>query len=121
MTTRHVPSVVAVALVASCIAACGRINAELDAGYAYGRDHDLGACYEESLRRLNACTDLACQALAPGFARGCAAKALPSEAFCSQVPDSVMDASDWIQAQCASHPQPKACYKVIQQPASKCL
>lgn len=98
---------------------CG--SAELDAGYAYGETHDLASCRTESLRRLEACESLSCQMRAPGFARGCARTSEFSKAACIDVPGSTLAASSWIKEKCTHSVNPKACYKVLQQPIARCL
>jgi len=101
--------------------ACGSIKEELEAGQKFGATNDLEACLSESLSRLNACDSVSCEALSPGFARGCAKSARYSERLCSRVPKSILQAASWIEDQCESHTNPKACYKVYQQPVTRCL
>ncbi len=100
---------------------CGAIQDELEAGRKFGSGNDLDDCLYESLTRLGACESTSCEALSPGFARGCASTARHSDALCSRVPDSITKAASWMKARCEWNKNPKACYKIYQQPVARCF
>ncbi len=103
------------------VAGCGDVQARLEAGYAYGESHDLLECRVESLRRLEACKSTKCEVLSTGFARGCAKTSRFNPSACVDVPSGVLAASSWMERECGHSVNPKACYKVLQQPVARCL
>ena len=91
------------------------------AAIAFGAQADLEECLTGSLSRFLPCDSISCYSEAMGFARGCAREASISDRFCSEVPDSILTAADWMKAQCRGTPNEKACYKIYQPHVTRCL
>jgi len=105
----------------AALTGCGDIKASLDAGYEFGRHNDIRACLAKSLELLESCDSLECQAFAMGHSRGCAKTSSDHPEFCKSLPQGIVAAAAWMEDECASSVNPKACYKVMQQPVARCL
>ncbi|MDD9899867.1 MAG: hypothetical protein OXT65_02690 [Alphaproteobacteria bacterium] len=94
----------------------------LEKGYAYGKAHDLRACFGQTRQQLGGCFgEQACMISAMGFARGCTAKASYSQSFCRTIPlDNVGNSLKWVMRQCKDHPHPKGCGKSLVVYADAC-
>ncbi|MGB0910800.1 MAG: hypothetical protein ACPGYT_10575 [Nitrospirales bacterium] len=99
---------------------CGDVAKSLEEGKAYGKSHTLSQCIDESISKLEMCEDMKCVSAHMGFPRGCAKTASLDQQFCSTLPATVIEAANAIKQQCSTHQFPKACYKYMQQPVSRC-
>jgi len=94
----------------------------VEEGQKFGKGKSVVECNNRAMEMIIECNVTACDIKPEDFAKGCAMMSSYEKTYCETMPlQSAFQTVKWVEEQCASHKDPKACNDVLKHAAGRCI